>query len=58
MTEKISNNILGWYNDEEVVLCPKCFVKKHQHHDVNWRPIKKEDKEESMDICDECDSRL
>jgi len=58
MVEEKTGEILGWYNDEEVVLCPKCFAKKHQHHDVAWSPIKKEDKEEVSDVCDECGSRL
>ena len=58
MAEKQIDNILGWYNDEEVILCPKCFGKKHQHHDVAWTPIRKEDKEENLDTCDECGSRL
>jgi len=58
MTDQISGEILGWYNDEGVVLCSKCFAKKHQHHDVNWTPIKRKDKEEDVDTCSECKNKL
>jgi len=58
MSEENSEEFLGWYNDEGVVLCSKCFAKKHQHHDVAWLPIKKADKEEGKDVCDECQAVL
>ena len=58
MADQTPEKILGWFNDEDVVLCPKCFAKQHQHHDVNWTPIKKEEGEENLDTCDECQSRL
>lgn len=59
MAEKITEKILGWYNDEDVVLCFKCFTKKHQHHDVAWTPIKKkEEGEDNFYVCNECETKF
>lgn len=62
MAEETQEKPIGWYNDEDVVLCPQCFEKYCQSKDLNkgveWYPIKKEKGEEKFDECDECGKKL
>jgi len=59
MANNVSNNIIGWRNnDEDIILCGDCFDKSYKDKDIKWEPIRKEEGEDNIEICDECQKKL